>query len=143
MVPLGLHPGDVRQGPDLTRSAAGRVAIEAIAWLPSVLVASDQVRWEALDDRSVRVYIRVGDEDTESVFHVSVDGRLERVEIMRWELEGLDGSPGYLKSIAEVVGEEREFEGYRVPTQVRLISKAGTPQENPFFEATILSADFQ
>jgi hypothetical protein len=85
----------------------------------------------------------VGDEDTESVLHVSTDGRLERVEIMRWELEGLDGSPGYLKSIAELAGEEREFKGYRIPTEVRLISRAGTPQENPFFEARVLSADYQ
>ena len=139
----GFIPVMTAQGPDITRSGAGRVAIEAVAWLPSILVSSDDVRWEPLDDRSACVYIRVGDEETESVLHISADGRLERVEIMRWEVAGLDGSPEYLKSIAEVVGEEREFEGYRVPTQVRLISKAGTPQENPFFEATILSADYQ
>ena len=139
----GFIPVMAAQSPDLTRSAAGRVAIEAVAWLPSILVGSDRVRWETLDDRSVRVYIRVGDEETESVLHVSTDGRLERVEIMRWELEGLDGSPGYLKSIAELAGEEREFKGYRIPTEVRLISRAGTPLENPFFEATVLSADYQ
>jgi hypothetical protein len=62
---------------------------------------------------------------------------------MRWEVEGLDGSPQYLKSIAEVLGDDREVEGYRIPTQIRLTSKAGTAQENPFFEATLISADYQ
>jgi hypothetical protein len=139
----GFIPVMAAEGPDITRSAAGRVAMEAVAWLPSVLLARSGIRWEAIDTSSVRVFIRVGDEETESVLFVADDGRLERVEILRWEAEGLDGSPQYLKSVAEVAGEEREFEGYKVPIQIRLISKAGTAQENPFFEATLLSADYQ
>ena len=138
----GVIPVMAADGPDITRSAAGRVALEAIAWLPSVLFARSEVRWEAIDDRSARVYLRVGDEETESIIHVSPDGRLESLEMMRWEVDGLDGSPEYLKSVADVTGEEREFGGYIVPSRVRLTSKVGTPQENPFFEATILSADY-
>jgi hypothetical protein len=139
----GVIPVMSAQGSDITRSAAGRVAMEALAWLPSILVLRDEVRWEAIDDRSARVYLRVGDEETESVIHVSPDGALERVEVMRWEVDGLNGSPEYLRSVAEVLGEEGEFEGYRIPTRILLTSKVGTPQENPFFEATVLSAGYQ
>jgi hypothetical protein len=139
----GVIPVMSAQGSDITRSAAGRVAMEALAWLPSILVLHNEVRWEAIDDRSARVYLRVGDEETESVIHVSPDGALERVEVMRWEVDGLNGSPEYLRSVAEVLGEEGEFEGYRIPTRILLTSKVGTPQENPFFEATVLSAGYQ
>jgi hypothetical protein len=139
----GVIPVMSAQGSDITRSAAGRVAMEALAWLPSILVLRNEVRWEAIDDRSARVYLRVGDEETESVIHVSPDGALERVEVMRWEVDGLNGSPEYLRSVAEVLGEEGEFEGYRIPIRILLTSKVGTPQENPFFEATVLSAGYQ
>jgi hypothetical protein len=139
----GVIPVMSARGPDITRSAAGRVAMEALAWLPSVLFGRSEVRWEAIDDRSARVFIQIGNEETESTIHVAPDGALERVEIMRWEVDGLEGSPEYLLSVAEVSGEEGEFDGYRIPTQICLTSKVGTPQENPFFEATLLSADYQ
>jgi len=44
--------------------------------------------------------------------------------------------------VGDQIGEERTFGGYTVPTVCSAISKAGTPQENPFFEAVIDQADF-
>jgi hypothetical protein len=130
-------------GPDINRAAAGRIAMEAVAWLPSVLLTRSGVRWEPVDEQSARVHMLVGSEETASVVHVTTDGRLEKVETMRWEVEGLEGPPEYLPSVAETLGEERQFGGYTVPTKIRLTSKVGTPKENTFFEATILLADHQ
>lgn len=138
----GFIPVMQADGHDVTRSAAGRLAMETVAWLPSTLLAREGVRWEPVDETSARVHLRVGDEETTSIVEVGPDGRLERLETMRWEVEGVEGSPAYLPSVAEPE-EERRFDGYTIPTRIRLVSKVGTPKENPFFEATVLSADYQ
>ena len=49
---LGVVPVTQAEGPDVTRSAVGRVAGEAM-WLPTALLPRFGVEWEASDDRHV------------------------------------------------------------------------------------------
>jgi hypothetical protein len=130
-------------GVDVSRSAAGRMALEAPLLLPSALLPESGARWEAIDNQSARVYLQVGIEPLAPVISVTHDGRLERVEMQRWDAEGLDGKPGYVLWVGDQLTEERTFGGYTIPVRMRATKKAGTPQADSFFEAEITSAQYQ
>ena len=130
-------------GADVSRSAAGRVALEAPLMLPSALLPEAGARWEAIDARSARVHLQVGSEQLALVISVAPDGRLERVEMQRWDAEGLDGKPGYVLWVGDQMTEERTFGGYTIPVRMRATKRAGTPQADSFFEAEIFSAQYQ
>jgi len=42
-----------------------------------------------------------------AVISVAPDGRLERIEMPRWDAEGLDGKPGYVLWVGDQLTEER------------------------------------
>ena len=130
-------------GVNVSRSAAGRVALEAPLLLPSALLPDAGARWEAIDARSARVHLQVGSEQLALLVVVAPDGRLERVEMPRWDAEGLDGKPGYVLWIGDELTEERTFGGYTIPVRMRATKRAGTPQADSFFEAEIKSAQYQ
>lgn len=130
-------------GPDVSRSAAGRVALETVAMLPSALVPDAGVLWQAVDERSARVRVRVGSEESSVLVVVAPGGQLERVEMMRWDSEGMDGRPGYVPWVAEMLDGEQSFGGYTLPKRVRVTKGAGTPRADSFFEATITAAEFR
>jgi hypothetical protein len=130
-------------GADVSRSAAGRVALEAALMLPSALLPEAGARWEAIDARSARVHLQVGGEQLALVISVAPDGRLERIEMPRWDTEGLDGKPGYVLWVGDQLTEERTFGGYTIPVRMRATRRADTPQADAFFEAEIKSAQYQ
>ena len=128
---------------DVSRSAAGRVALEAPLMLPSALLPEAGARWEAIDARSARVYLQIGSEQLALLISVAPDGRLERVEMPRWDAEGMDGKPGYVLWVGDQLTEERTFGGYTIPVRMRATKRADTPQADSFFEAEIKSAQYQ
>jgi hypothetical protein len=130
-------------GEDVTRSAAGRAALEAPLMLPSALLPDAGARWEAIDAHSARVHLQVGSEQLALVIAVAPDGRLQRVEMPRWDSEGMDGKPGYVLWVGDQLTEERTFGGYTIPVRMRATKRAGTPQADAFFEAEITSALYQ
>jgi len=130
-------------GADVTRSAAGRVALEAPLLLPSAMLPEAGARWEAIDAFSARVHLQVGSEQLVLVLSVAIDGRLERIEMQRWDPEGLDGKPGYVLWVGDQLTEERTFGGYTIPVRMRATRRAGTPLADSFFEAEIKSAQYQ
>jgi hypothetical protein len=134
----GVIPLVRADAPEITRSAAGRVGMEALAWLPSVLLPQNGIGWESVDEHSARARIQVGSEELAPTIKVAPDGRLERIEMMRWDPD--DGR--YVLYVGEVLGEERDFAGYTIPTKISLTSKVGTPEENTFFEAFVITAEF-
>jgi hypothetical protein len=136
----GIVPIMQASGPDVSRSAAGRVALEVTLWLPSALLPQAGARWEAVDGARARVHLSVDDERLAPVLTIAEDGRLTRIEMQRWDTEGLGGAPGYVLWVGEVLGEERTFEGYTIATRVRATARAGTPQANEFFEALVTDA---
>jgi hypothetical protein len=132
-------------GPDVTRSAAGRVALEAALLLPSALHPSRGARWEAGDDRVATVHLKVGEHELSPTLHVAPNGHLLRIEMMRWDPAGPSGEPEEVRWVADGFDEAAEatFGGYTVPTTVRVTKNAGTPQVDTFFEARITSADYR
>jgi hypothetical protein len=75
--------GRARRGPDLTRSAAGRAAAEAI-WLPTTLLPRFRIRWTALDDRHLAARCDVDAVEIQAHYSIDADGRLLSMVFDRW-----------------------------------------------------------
>jgi hypothetical protein len=136
----GLIPVVRARGADVSRSAAGRLAGEAI-FVPSVLLAPG-ARWEAVDDRRARVRLRVADEDVAITLEVDGQGRLLRSEFPRWNSDPRNGPLGYL-TFADGFEAERTFGGFTIPTRFRAGWRLGEAGEFPFFHATIEDASYR
>jgi hypothetical protein len=109
-------------GPDITRSAAGRLAAEAL-WLPSILCGHDVV-WAALDEHHPRARLAIAGETVEPSFEIDDDGRVRSVVIQRW------GDPekagfGY-HAFGGFVEQRSTFEGFTIPTHLRIGYHVGT-----------------
>lgn len=131
------------EDPDVLRSAAGRVALEIPFFLPTVLAMADRARWEAVDDTSARVHVRVGDEEFAPLLTVGPQGRLTRIQMDRWDPEAVDGRPGHIPWAADEFADERTFDGVTIPTTAAVTRRAGTPQADTFFLARITSARYR
>jgi hypothetical protein len=127
------------QGPDVTRSAAGRFAAESI-WLPSAF-CDERVAWRA-DDDVVHARLPVDGEAEDLALSLSL-GCLQQVSLQRW------GNPdnGAFGSFAfgAQVEQEAQFGGYTIPARVRVGWHFGSPrfEEGQFFHATIDEATFR
>lgn len=84
----GLLPVARAAGADVTRSAAGRLAAETVAWLPQALVPGTcdraSVEWSALDDARAVVSLTVAGERFPVEVTVDEDGRLVEFALERW-----------------------------------------------------------
>ena len=135
----GLLPVVTDAGPDVSRSAAGRLAGEA-ALLPSMLLPQHGAAWEAVDDDVARATLAIDDEPVTFLIDVAPDGRLRRVTIRRWNGDPANGDVGFMQFVVDFEGE-RQFDGYRLPRQM----VAGWRRDGvvrPFFEAELDSAVF-
>jgi hypothetical protein len=126
-------------GPDVSRSAAGRVALEAASFLPPALLPQRGARWEAIDDHSARVHLRVGSEKLTPVLFVAADGRLEQLEMLRWDPDDRD----YILWRGDALTAERRFGGYTLTTAGRVTKHAGTPRAHAFFEFSVTDMRFR
>lgn len=139
---VGFLPVVRARGPDVVRSAAGRVALESI-WLPSALLPARGARWEAVAEHSARVELGVGDEALTLELTVTPSGAVQRIAMMRWDPQGLDGTPAYVLWVADHIAAEGTFDGYTIPTRLLVTARAGTEQAHPFFEAVVHRASFR
>ncbi|MFF7729072.1 DUF6920 family protein [Streptomyces sp. NPDC008001] len=129
-------------GPDITRSAAGRVACE-FPLVPAV-AAGPAVRWEpAGDDRQAVAHIRVGPEEFAVTVRVSPSGSPESVSLLRW---GDPGGRGYGEHPFGAVFEgEARFGDFTLPRTVRAGWWIGTDRwpEGEFIRFTVDAAAYR
>jgi hypothetical protein len=71
-------------GPDIDRSAAGRLAAETAAWAPQGLTPQMGATWTDVDATHATVSLPIRDQRVEVTVAVSQDGRLEEVTMQRW-----------------------------------------------------------
>lgn len=139
---FGVIPVVTSEGSDVSRSALGRVQVESV-WLPSVLVGNE-VEWEGRDPTHVGVDLALRDEHGHLELTVRDDGALSAVSIQRWgNPEGGSFHAGSFGAIAE---EERTFEGFTIPTKLRVGWYFGTERFEPegeFFRCTVERATFR
>lgn len=133
---LKMIPVMRASGPDITRSAAGRFAVELI-WLPFALARSG-VSWSGGGPNEGVARVSVGPEDIELHLHVDAAGELQRVQLSRW---GDPDRAGYRHArFGAIVEERRAFSGFTIPTRMRVGWHFGTERfesEGEFFRVTI------
>lgn len=137
---LALVPLARADGPDVTRSAAGRLAAEMI-WLPSALLPGPGVAWEAVDADTARVRLTVAGTALAVDLRVDPRGLPVAVAMMRWGDPDGDGVFGEVPFGAELSGP-RAFDGHTIPTRIRAGWGFGTDDFAPFMEAEVTEADF-
>jgi hypothetical protein len=134
---LGLVPVMRAAGPDVTRSAAGRAAAEAI-WLPTALLPRFGVRWEALDDRHLVAKYSIDALEIEAHQRIDGDGHLLSMVFDRWGDPWRTGTWGWYPFGGEVT-TYRTFDGLTIPSAGRFGWCYGTDRwsEGEFFRYEI------
>lgn len=138
---LGLVPLVRAGGPDVSRSAAGRLGGEAVL-VPPALLPEAGARWTAVDDASARVRLDIGGEPVTLTLTVDAEGRLARVSLLRWREAAAGRAAGYARFDVDGWAGEQTFDGITIPTRFRAGWDLGTPGATPFFHATLTDAAF-
>ncbi len=139
---LGIIPVMVASGPDIARSAAGRVMAES-AWLPSAL-CGEEVTWTAKDSFHPHARLNVQGEAGELALTIDDSGKLKAFSLPRWG--NPEGKEFRYAGFGGVVQEERTFAGYTIPTRLRVGWHFGTDRferEGEFFRATVDDATYR
>lgn len=71
-------------GPDIERSAAGRLAAETVAWLPQALTPQAGATWSGTDDEQATVTIDAAGQRVDVNLAVDDDGQLTWLALQRW-----------------------------------------------------------
>lgn len=136
---LGIVPVMSASGPDTTRSAAGRLAAEAVL-CPT---AFRRCRWEqAVAADTVRTTWQLHGRDESVDLTIDDDGRLLEVSMQRWG--NPDGHQFGAHPFGVAVEEERDFGGVRLPSRFHAGWWWGTDRQpdGEFFRATIDDVTF-
>jgi hypothetical protein len=124
------------EGPDTSRSAAGRAALEAV-FAPMSLLPSRGVTWRAEDATLIVARVDVPPERPELRLAIDRDGALRSASALRWGNVG-QRRFGYIPCGCRVRAERR-FGDVVVPSSVEVGWWFGTPRYEPFFEADVLA----
>jgi hypothetical protein len=137
----GIFPAMRMEGEDTTKSAIGRLAVEAV-WLPSSLLPQAGAKWEAVDSHSAKVTLQIDGQATVLVLNVAPDGKLRRSVISRWGGVGEGGEAVWMPFEVEA-HEEREFGGYRIPSFCTAGWWVRSDHFFEFFRANVEKAEFR
>ena len=127
--------------PDLNRAAAARPAMEAI-WAPAGLLPIHGVRWEEIEPSRARVTVPSGIGPVAIDLTLAGTGRVVALSTMRWT----DANPEKtfaLQPFGGTVHGEATFEGFTIPTSVRIGNHFGSEDYHPFFQAEITRARYR
>ena len=138
---FGLVPVVAASGPDITRSAAGRLAAEAVTLVPGAALAPD-VDWSLLDDRRATATVTRGGFTHHVTIEVDEDGALRSVTLPRWG--NPDKGPYQDHIFGVAFDRERTADGYTVPATLRAGWWYGTERwaEGEFFRCEFDQTEF-
>lgn len=80
----GILPVARAAGPDIDRSAAGRLAAETVAWAPQALTPQMGAAWAPIDSTTAVVTLPIGDDTVDVAVTVDQTGRLRELAMQRW-----------------------------------------------------------
>jgi len=112
----GIVPVMTAAGPDITRSAIGRLAAELV-WLPSVLCGGD-VSWTVPEPARLCARLAIQGETADIELTVEEDGRLAAVRLRRWGSP--EGGEFHEADFGGLVEAERTFAGHTIPSHLRV-----------------------
>ncbi|MFN3216655.1 MAG: DUF6544 family protein [Acidimicrobiales bacterium] len=128
-------------GPDVDRSAAGRLAAETVAWLPQALTPQAGAEWRPIDDRRAVVILGGPYGPIEVDVTVDDDGALTELRLQRWNSSAKPPGP---EPFGGEVMSTFETGGVRIAGTGTVGWKFGTPDQDDgiFFHYTITGARF-
>lgn len=134
---LGLVPVLQAAGPDVSRSAAGRVAAEA-AWIPTALLPRFGVEWSAADDHHLTARLRLDTYDVELHYTLDDHARIQTCWFDRWGDPSQTGTHA-LHPFGMEATAHRTFSGVTIPSAGRAGWHYGTDRwpDGIFFEYEI------
>ena len=139
---LGAVPFMTASGPDITRSAAGRLAAESM-WLPSML-CDPAVTWDTPDRSHVVARLAPAGHVIPVTMTIGGRGEIQQTVMPRWG--NPNGAPFAEVTFGDLVEAEHSFDGYTIPTKVRVGWYPGTERfesEGEFFRCMIDEAKFK
>ncbi len=113
---LGVVPVLKADGPDITRSAAGRLHIESM-WVPGVFLGPG-VRWVEGDASHARATIAAHSEASSLELRLDDEGSVLSATMPRWG--NPEGAAFHYADFGAFVDDERTFDGVTVPTTLRV-----------------------
>lgn len=129
-------------GPDVSRSAAGRGAAEGM-WVPTALLPRFGVDWRAEDASHVVAGYAIGDEHVENHLFLAPDGRVVRSYFERWGDPDGTGEWRRIPFGADVLGWAT-FDGVTIPAAGRVGWWYGSPrfwEDGEFFRYEITALE--
>ena len=135
----GLVPLVTATGPDVTRSAAGRLTGE-MALAPTTFRSATWI--PGSDDDHTTAAWRFDGQEERAEFHVGADGQLLGVVMQRWG--NPNGEPFGRYPFGVAIEAEKTFAGVTIGSRLRAGWWWGTDRqpEGEFFRATITGAEF-
>lgn len=104
-------------GPDISRSALGRMVAKSVL-IPSALLPQSGAVWHGGDENHVRVEMKAAGEAPTLTVGVAEDGRLREAMLERWGNQADNGE--YTHTPFGInVDEESTLGGYTIPSQLR------------------------
>jgi hypothetical protein len=123
---FGLFPVVNSSGPDIAKSALGRLLVESFA-LPAALLPGPHVQVEGIDPSRFRVIVTLHGETTPLVVTVDQEGRVKEFVMQRWGNQTPDGSFQFIP-YGFTADAEKSFGGYTIPSHLHVGWWFGTKQ---------------
>jgi hypothetical protein len=135
----GLFTLAHEEGPDASKSAAGRGGAEAV-WVPTALLPRFGVTWAAADETHVSVRHTLGTTPIEVSYTLDSGGRIQSLVFDRWGDPSNSGSFGWYPFGGEIT-DYRTFGGLSIPSAGKLGWHFGTGRwpRGEFFRFEITS----
>lgn len=128
------------EGPEVARSAAGRLGFESI-WIPSALLPAFGAVWEPIDQARAAVTLQIYGRPVRMVVVVDGSGALVRVVGDRWNASS---TPPRMETFGTSgLGMEQTFGGYTIPTKAIAGWNPGAEGSFDFFDVQILQAIYR
>jgi uncharacterized protein DUF6544 len=134
---LGFLPMMSASGPDVSKSALGRMLAEQAVWMPGNLLPDTGAHWYPSDAEHATVSVTKDDERSQLSLHLAPNGQLLEMTMARWGRQGR-GQFHYLPFGIQI-DDEATFGDFTVPSAGRVGWWYGTPRwtAGEFFRFTI------
>lgn len=138
----GIFPVARGTGPDIARSARGRLAIEMVAWVPQSLLPGAGAIWSPIDDDRANVSVAIDGDRIDIEVVVGEDGSMLEATMMRWG--NPDSQPFGEVPFGGAFDEWGTFDGVTIPTSGRVGWHWGTDRqsEGEFFRGRLLDVRY-
>lgn len=136
LVPLARLGGSS----DHVRAAATRAMLEAV-WVPAVLLPQSGGIWTETGPDTAEIRFAATPDLPPMQVRLNAEGDLIAVWALRWS----DTNPEKryrLQSFGGQMLDWAEFQGFRIPSWVKMGNHWGTPDYAPFFEANVTRAEY-